>query len=146
MVQPVKASNEQVREAMSRQRTRNTRPEMELRRSLHKRGLRFRLHRRPVPGLNRTIDIVFPGPRLAVDVYGCFWHCCPQHASFPRANGEWWLEKLTRNRARDEATQIALLDAGWALDIVWEHEDPDTAAARISSLVRSRTEQLGKAR
>src|SRR4051812_33814146 len=71
--------------------------ERALRSALHRRGLRFRKHIAPVKGLRCKPDVVFPGPRLAVFVHGCFWHQCPQHATRPAANREWWANKLQEN-------------------------------------------------
>jgi len=76
---------------------------------------------------------------VAVEVRGCFWHACPQHGTSPQANAEWWREKLTGNRARDERAAGLLADAGWTLVVVWEHEDPDEAADKVAAAVRERT-------
>lgn len=124
---------------MSRQRSRDTSPERALRSLLHRRGLRYRLHRRPVPGLRRQADLVFPGPRVAVFVDGCFWHSCPQHATSPKANGPWWAAKLARNVERDRETDRRLAEAGWVVMRVWEHEDPATAADRVAAAVKTST-------
>ncbi|MBW3669810.1 MAG: very short patch repair endonuclease [Actinobacteria bacterium] len=123
---------------MSRQRSRDTDPERALRSSLHRRGLRYRLHRRPVPGLRRQADIVFGPARVAVFVDGCFWHCCPEHTTSPKSNAAWWSAKLAANVARDRDTDEQLAVAGWAVVRVWEHEDPVAAAARVAQVVRSR--------
>lgn len=123
---------------MSRQRTRDTAPELALRRELHSLGLRFRVHRRPLPGVRATPDVVFGPARLAVRVHGCFWHSCPRHRTQPAANAEWWAAKLDRNRARDREIAAAYSDAGWLLITVWEHEDSAEAAVRIADIVRSR--------
>lgn len=131
-------TDDATRARMSRQRRRDTDPERALRSSLHRRGLRYRLHRRPVPGLRRQADIVFGPARVAVFVDGCFWHCCPDHATSPKANGAWWATKLAANVARDRDTDERLAAAGWAVVRVWEHEDPTAAAARIAELVCSR--------
>ncbi len=120
------------------QREKDTKPELRLRRALHRRGLRYRLHRRPLPHLRRTVDIVFPAVKVAVDVRGCFWHVCPEHQSFPQSNADWWAAKLARNVERDQETEAALRSAGWAVLIVWEHEDPELAAQRVETCVRSR--------
>jgi DNA mismatch endonuclease, patch repair protein len=118
---------------MSRQRSRDTAPEMALRKELHRRGLRFFVDRAPMSGLRRRADVVFPRRRVAIYVDGCFWHRCPQHATDPRRNGEWWAEKLAGNVARDRATDSALLEAGWRVIRVWEHEDAIDAATRIQA-------------
>lgn len=126
--------------AMSRQRTRDTAIELAVRRELHRRGLRYRLQRRIVPGApRRAVDIVFPGPMVAVDCRACWWHGCPDHVSLPTRNRAWWAEKLRTNRARDRDTEKRLAAAGWAMAVVWEHDDVATAAASIERLVRDRT-------
>lgn len=120
------------------QREQDTQPELLLRSALHRRGLRYRLHRRPLTHLRRTVDIVFPALKVAVDVRGCFWHVCPEHCSFPRSNTAWWAAKLARNVERDRETEAELISAGWSMVIVWEHEDPEEAADRVEACVRSR--------
>ena len=86
-------------------------------------------------------DIVFVSSRLAVFVDGCFWHRCPEHATQPKANKQWWTNKLQDNVERDRRHDSALRKAGWSVLRVWEHEDPHEAAAKISLLIRgSRTE------
>jgi len=120
------------------QRTKDTVPELALRRALHSRGLRYRLHRRLLPNSRRSVDIVFASARVAVDVRGCFWHGCVVHARVGSANSDWWKEKLLNNVKRDEDTVRRLEEAGWAVFIVWEHDDPEAAAERISSLVAKR--------
>ena len=127
------------------QREKDTKPEVQLRRALHRRGLRFRLHRKVLPQHRRTIDIVFPGPKVAVDVRGCFWHVCPEHRSFPQSNAQWWKAKLTRNVQRDDETVAELISAGWDVIVVWEHEDMDLVAERIEACVRSRKGSISAA-
>jgi len=80
---------------------RDTTPELRLRRALHARGLRFRVDCRVMPGPRNRIDIVFGPSKVAVEVYGCFWHSCPLHRTSPRTNGEAWTKKLAANVARD---------------------------------------------
>jgi DNA mismatch endonuclease, patch repair protein len=126
---------------MSDQRTRDTTPEVALRHRLHAMGLRYRLHRSVLQGSRRTHDIVFVGPRVVVDVHGCFWHGCEQHYVAPMANAEFWSVKIAGNRARDADTHNRLEEAGWTHVIVWEHEDPDAAAERVASVVRT-SEQI----
>lgn len=132
---PVLETDDVTRKRMSRQRSRDTDPERALRSLLHRMGLRFRLHRRPVPGLRREADLVFTGARVAVFVDGCFWHCCPEHATSPKANGRWWATKLAGNVARDRDTDRRLAEAGWRVVRVWEHEEPGQAAARVARAV-----------
>jgi DNA mismatch endonuclease, patch repair protein len=127
------------RHAMQAQRAKDTGPELALRSELHRRGLRFRIHCRPLPQLRRTVDIVFGPARVAVECRGCFWHSCPTHATKPKTNAEWWAAKLTDNVNRDADTATRLSNADWQLVIVWEHEDPVLAADRIESTVRHRS-------
>jgi DNA mismatch endonuclease (patch repair protein) len=115
---------------------------MAVRRALHRRGLRYRVHQRPLPSMRRVADVGFSRTRVAVFVDGWFWHACPEHATWPERNGEWWRAKLERNRRRDEETSAALLEAGWSVVRVWEHEDAEAAADRIVREVRARRARL----
>jgi DNA mismatch endonuclease (patch repair protein) len=121
---------------MSKQARAHTEPEVLLRKLLHAAGLRYRVNL-PVPGMKRrTIDVAFTRAKLAVFVDGCFWHSCPQHATFPAANKEWWAEKLAGNVARDAATTAHLEEQGWRVIRVWEHEPPAEVAARVEATLR----------
>lgn len=116
---------------MSRQRQRDTVPEVEIRRRLHAAGLRFRVDA-PLPGLGRRrADVLLTRARVAVFVDGCFWHSCPVHGTLPVTNAEWWADKLAKNVARDRATDAHLEGLGWSVLRFWEHDDPDGAAHRI---------------
>ncbi|GGR35292.1 very short patch repair endonuclease [Streptomyces netropsis] len=120
---------------MSRQASRDTNPELAVRRLLHASGHRYRLQR-PVPGMSRrTIDIAFPKAKVAVFLDGCFWHGCPQHATSPKANADWWRQKLDRNISRDRETTAHLVAAGWTVLRFWEHENPVAVAADIAAAV-----------
>jgi len=121
---------------MQGNRSRDTSPELEVRRRLHAAGLRFRVSYRPVPGLNRTADIVFTRQRIAVFIDGCYWHACPEHRTVARANAAYWSEKLARNVARDLDTTERLQDDRWTVLRFWEHEDPETVATTIAETVR----------
>ncbi|MFD7394483.1 very short patch repair endonuclease [Streptomyces virginiae] len=124
-------SSPSVSARMSRQARRNTTPELAVRRLLHAAGLRYRLQVK-VPGMpRRTIDIAFPGAKVAVFLDGCFWHGCPEHATQPKANAQWWREKLDKNIARDRETSELLAAAGWTVLRFWEHEAPEAVAARV---------------
>lgn len=123
---------------MQVQRTRDTGPELAIRRLLHAAGLRYRVDRAPVPGLRRRADIVFGPARVVVFVDGCFWHGCPEHPSWPAANGEWWRSKIEHNRSRDAETDRSLEAAGWLVVRAWEHEDPVAVAARVHAAVAAR--------
>ncbi|OMI39169.1 very short patch repair endonuclease [Streptomyces sparsogenes] len=120
---------------MSRQASQDTTPELAVRRLLYASGHRYRLHR-PVPGLpRRTIDIAFPGLKIAVFLDGCFWHGCPQHATHPKANADWWRQKLNRNITRDLETTERLRTDGWTVLRFWEHEAPSDVAERVATAV-----------
>jgi len=109
---------EQRRLNMSRIRGKDTKPELMLRRGLHARGLRFRLHRKDLPG---RPDMVFPRYRAAVLVHGCFWHGhdCPLF-KWPATRREFWQAKIEGNRARDLRDLAGLAAAGWRVLVVWE--------------------------
>ncbi|AMY53608.1 very short patch repair endonuclease [Rhodococcoides fascians] len=116
---------------LSKQRRRDTKPEVALRRELHRRGLRYFVDRAPVKGMRRRADLVFPRRKVAVYVDGCFWHSCPVHATKPRNNAQWWADKLAANVARDRDTDTRLIEEGWRVVRIWEHEDPVVAAQRV---------------
>ena len=119
---------------MRAQKRVGTKPEMQLRSELHRRGMRYFVDRPVVPGdRRRRVDIVFPRIRLAVFVDGCFWHRCPDHGNLPKANGEWWAAKLNRNVERDRDTDRRLIDAAWSVVRVWEHENVQVAADRVEA-------------
>ena len=132
------ATSPAVRRSMQGNRSRDTKPELAIRRLLHARGLRYRVCARPVRELRRTADIVFRPYRVAVEVRGCFWHGCPEHYRRPSANGGYWSEKIARNMARDVDTAEQWTAAGWTLVEIWEHESPEAAAARVVSVLAAR--------
>ena len=121
---------------MRRVKSRDTGPELKVRRMLWGLGARYRLHRKDLPG---SPDIVLPGRRLALFVHGCFWHGhdCARGGRVPKANREYWTAKVARNRARDERVQGALGAAGWRAETVWECElkDADGLRARLSRML-----------
>lgn len=106
-------------EVMARVRGKDTGPELAVRSYLHRQGLRFRLHRRELPG---RPDIVLPARRVAVLVHGCFWHghvgC--KRASLPKTRAAFWADKIAANRARDARSIRALKAVGWHPIVVWE--------------------------
>ena len=109
------ASSEAVHQKMSTLARRDTAPELALRRVLHRRGLRYRVHRRPLPDLARQADIVFTGAKVAVFVDGCFWHGCPDHGRREhRTDGWYWPKKIDGNKSRDRCADEQLTSAGWA--------------------------------
>lgn len=119
-------------------RQRGTAAELAVRNAVERRGYTFDIDRSPLHGVRRRADLVFQNERVAVFVDGCFWHACPEHATWPKHNAEWWRAKIEANQHRDRDTDQRLVTAGWIPVRVWEHEDPDVAATRIVEIVRSR--------
>jgi DNA mismatch endonuclease (patch repair protein) len=121
---------------MARVKDRDTRPEWIVRRILWRLGARYRLHRRDLPG---APDIVLAGRKLVVFVHGCFWHGhgCARGARVPKANRDYWLGKVGRNRARDVETRARLQAAGWRVEVIWECElkHKATLEARLAGLL-----------
>jgi DNA mismatch endonuclease, patch repair protein len=103
---------------MSGIRGKNTKPEMLVRRGLHRRGFRFRLHERNLPG---KPDLTFPRYKATVFVHGCFWHghACPVFR-WPASRPEFWHAKIGRNQSNDKQHREKLLASGWRVCIVWE--------------------------
>lgn len=131
-------SSASVQSRMQRQPSRDTPIELAFRRILHRNGMRFRTHLRPLKGLPRTADLVFTSVRVAVYVDGCFWHGCPDHYMQPRANSEYWKTKIDGNRRRDADTDARLEAEGWMSFRLWEHEDLEFAATRLGTLLAAR--------
>lgn len=106
---------------MARVRAHDTKPEMQLRRGLHRKGFRYRLHERSLPG---RPDLVFRRARLVVFVHGCFWHQHPgcRSATAPTVNRKYWVPKLKRNVERDQENIAALTVAGYRVAVFWECE------------------------
>ncbi len=119
------------RGSMSRTRGRDTKPELAVRRELHRLGYRYRVNFRPLPDLRRTADIVFTKQRLAAYLDGCYWHCCPEHYVEPQTRTEFWRAKIAGNVARDAETTRLLEEAGWTVLRFWEHQDPVEVVAAI---------------
>ena len=122
---------------MSHIRGKNTKPEILVRKGLHARGFRFRIHNKSLPG---SPDIVLPKYGVVIMVNGCFWHghkgC--QYATKPKSNVEFWELKIQRNRRRDEVTNAHLEALGWHVITVWECE------LRGKSIVASRLDALAE--
>ena len=123
---------------MRRVKSVNTTPELKVRRLLTALGARYRLHRADLPG---KPDIVMPGRRLAIFVHGCFWHGhdCARGARVPKANRDYWLGKVARNRTRDAAARERLALAGWRVETIWECELKPAPAleARLAALLEA---------
>ena len=117
-------------------RGRDTAPELAVRRVAHGMGLRYRLHRKDLPG---RPDLVFPKHRLAVFVHGCFWHhhreC--RYAHVPKSHVAYWTDKFARNVRRDRRNEEELLTLGWRVFVIWECEtrDEETVRQRLLALV-----------
>ncbi|WP_421995865.1 very short patch repair endonuclease [Reyranella sp.] len=124
-------TTEQRRRIMQSVQTRNTGPELAVRRLLHAEGYRFRLHRRDLPG---SPDIVFPGRRAVIFVNGCFWHghSCKK-GRLPKSRNEYWDDKIAGNRARDRRKRTELTRLGWRVHDVWQCQikDPVALARRL---------------
>ena len=114
-------------------KSRDTGPEMKVRRAAHALGLRFRLNRADLPG---KPDLVFLAKRTAVFVHGCFWHGhdCPRGARMPQNNRAYWQTKIRRNMARDKASIAALRKLGWTPRVIWECQTRDEA--KLSRLIK----------
>jgi DNA mismatch endonuclease, patch repair protein len=133
------ASTPSVRARMQRQRTRDTQPEIAVRRLLHAQGLRYRVDAAPLVGLRRRADIVFSQVQVAVFIDGCFWHGCPVHSGIATSvNRAYWQEKIQQNQKRDHDTDEQLTASGWLAIRVWEHDDPVAVAAHVATIVRTR--------
>ncbi|MFE0458193.1 very short patch repair endonuclease [Kitasatospora sp. NPDC058965] len=138
VISPV-PSSPGVSDRMSRQASRDTKPELAVRGLLFRSGLRYRLNER-VPGMaRRTVDITFRRARVAVFIDGCFWHGCPVHATQPKSNSQWWRDKLDANMARDLETTAHMTANGWTVLRFWEHEAPESVAQRVREAVAANT-------
>ncbi|MDQ4503897.1 very short patch repair endonuclease [Sinomonas sp. ASV322] len=137
-VVPSWASTPAIRKTMQGNRSRDTAPELLVRRAVHAMGLRYRVAFRPEPELRRTADLVFTRARIAVFIDGCYWHGCPEHYIEPKRNVDYWRPKIARNRERDEQTTAALASHGWLVLRFWSHEDPATVARTIRAAVVGR--------
>jgi DNA mismatch endonuclease, patch repair protein len=116
---------------------RDTRPELALRKALWRAGLRYYVDW-PVRLAGRRIrpDVVFPRRKVAVFLDGCYWHGCELHWKVPQHNTDYWIDKIRRNRERDERTSSELSAAGWTVIRLWEHDDVTDAVKRVSAAVR----------
>jgi len=121
------ASSPAVHNVMIANRSRDTKPELQVRRMLREAGFPgYRLHWRIDDEDGKYVcrpDITYPGRRLAIFVHGCFWHRCPQCAmSLPKSNVDFWTQKFERNVERDRKNEIALIGLGWLVHTFWECE------------------------
>ncbi|MFP6698792.1 MAG: DNA mismatch endonuclease Vsr [Alphaproteobacteria bacterium] len=120
-------------ERMSRVRSKDTKPELAVRRLIHGMGLRYRLHRRNLPG---SPDLVFSSRRKVILVHGCFWyrHLGCKLARIPKSRTEFWIAKLEGNRTRDIKNQSLLVGLGWEYLVVWECQVRDNK--KLKQLIR----------
>lgn len=120
---------EQRSKNMSKIKGKNTKPEMIVRSACYELGLRYRLHRKDLPG---TPDLVFSKHRLCLFVHGCFWHRHPgcKYAYTPKSRLDFWLPKLAKNIERDTKARQALEAAGWRVSIIWECQTKNRDALR----------------
>lgn len=136
-----KVSQEERSRIMSHVRSKDTKPEKQVRSLLHRLGFRFRLQRRDLPG---TPDIVLPKYKTVLFVHGCFWHrhagC--KHATSPKSNMSYWQKKFERNQRRDFAVQQELAALGWKTVVVWECELKDAAKLTQELPSRIREEKI----
>ena len=123
---------------MSAIRSRNTKPEVILRKALWAKGMRFRIQYG-----KEKIDIAFPSKKIAVFVDGCFWHGCPVHSHIPKSNKEYWLPKLKKNIERAKAKDERLREDGWRILHIWEHEliDIEKLLVKIESEIDGKPSQ-----
>jgi DNA mismatch endonuclease, patch repair protein len=119
-------------------RQRDTNGELAFRKAIHSLGLRYRVDY-PLPGSRRRADVAFVGAKLAVFIDGCFWHGCPEHGTWPKANADWWRAKIAANQQRDRDTDRMLRASGWRVMRFWEHSDPEISARYVDATIRGRT-------
>lgn len=112
-----KISREKRSKIMSAIHSKNTKPELALRKALWAKGFRYRIHYG-----DEKIDVAFPSSKVAIFIDGCFWHGCPIHSHLPKSNRQYWVPKLKKNILRDEQTTRKLTQEGWRVLRFWEHE------------------------
>lgn len=131
----IQPSSPETSRRMAKVRQKGTDAEIALRRELYRRGLRYRVDYEVMKKPRRVADVAFPGLKIAIFVDGCFWHGCPEHASWPKQNAEFWRQKIEANRLRDADTNSRLLDIGWTALRFWEHESQAKATETVAQMV-----------
>ncbi|MBW9267608.1 MAG: very short patch repair endonuclease [Candidatus Thiodiazotropha sp. (ex. Lucinisca nassula)] len=131
-----KSSSEAASHRMRMTGQRDTSAEMRIRRLLHAMGFRYRVDYPVLERPRRRADLAFTRVRVAVFIDGCFWHGCPEHGTWPKANAKFWREKIETNIKRDFDTDKRLVEKGWKVIRVWEHEDPEEVSQMIAKVVR----------
>jgi DNA mismatch endonuclease (patch repair protein) len=134
----VSPSSAAARKRMQSTPQRDTPAELNVRRLLHRQGLRYSLDARPIPESVRRADIHFRRAKVAVFVDGCFWHGCPIHGTMPKANRRFWRTKIEANKERDFDTNRQLRRRGWLVVRIWEHENPEKGAHRVVKALERR--------
>lgn len=116
-------------EIMRAVRSKDTGPEMTVRKMVHSLGFRYRLHVSDLPG---KPDLVFPSRKKVIFVHGCFWHgdTCKRGKRIPKENRDYWVQKIQRNVERDMKNQNLLKELGWDFLVIWEHELKDIEALK----------------
>lgn len=124
------------RRTMQAVKSKDTAPELLVRKLAHRMGYRFRLHRKGLPG---KPDLVFPRMHKAIFVHGCFWHGhnCARGARVPKANRDYWTKKIARNKERDRVNLIALKELDWKALVLWECQlrDQKGLGAQLSAFL-----------
>jgi len=131
----ISPSSPEASRRMAKIRQKGTDAEVALRRQLYRIGLRYRIDYEVLKKPRRVADIAFPGRKIAIFVDGCFWHGCPEHASWPKRNAEFWRQKIETNQLRDTDTNERLRSLGWTVLRFWSHESPTDAAAVVANMV-----------
>ncbi len=126
--------DEQRSRIMRAVKSRNTQPEITVRRLVHSMGYRYRLHRKDLPG---KPDLAFISRRKAIFVHGCFWHGhdCPHGAREPKTNRDYWIPKIAKTRERDKATIERLRKMDWKALVVWECEIDRSLAGKLRAFL-----------
>ncbi|WP_175983514.1 very short patch repair endonuclease [Burkholderia vietnamiensis] len=131
----IPSSSPEVSRRMAKVRQKGTDAEVALRREMYRIGLRYRVNYEVLKKPRRVADIAFPGRKIAIFVDGCFWHGCPEHATWPKRNTELWRQKIETNRLRDADTNERLRSIGWTVLRFWSHESPDDSARVVADMV-----------
>ena len=126
--------DEQRSRIMRAVKSRNTQPEMTVRRLVHSMGYRYRLHRKDLPG---KPDLAFISRHKAIFVHGCFWHGhdCPRGSREPKTNRDYWIPKIAKTRERDKATMGRLQKMDWKTLVIWECEIDRSLAGRVRAFL-----------
>lgn len=125
------ASSVGVRRIMQGNKSKDTQPELRVRRLLHAQGFRYKVDFKLPPLPRRRADIAFTRQQLAIFIDGCFWHGCETHYREPRTNPDYWRNKISNNVIRDQDTNKILARSGWSVRRYWAHSSPESITADI---------------